>query len=47
MALRFSYKSLIEEALNQAGVTINGSKPFDIQVHDKRFYRRVFYEHRG
>lgn len=27
--------------LESAGVRVNGVRPFDIQVHDKRFYRRV------
>ena len=28
----------------QAGVTINGDQPWDVQVHDKRWYRRVMQE---
>lgn len=26
----------------KAGITVNGSNPWDIQVHDNRWYRRVF-----
>lgn len=29
------------QLLQIAGITINGSNPWDIQVHDKRLYRRV------
>ncbi|PIR86517.1 cyclopropane-fatty-acyl-phospholipid synthase, partial [Candidatus Kaiserbacteria bacterium CG10_big_fil_rev_8_21_14_0_10_43_70] len=28
--------------LSRAGVEVNGNKPWDIQVHDERFYNRVF-----
>ncbi|MBU1195064.1 MAG: cyclopropane fatty acyl phospholipid synthase [Proteobacteria bacterium] len=34
----------IEQILAQAGVAINGSQPWDIQVHDKRWFRRVLFE---
>ena len=27
-----------------AGVTVNGDKPYDITIHDRRFYRRVLKE---
>jgi cyclopropane-fatty-acyl-phospholipid synthase len=30
--------------LEKAGVTINGSRPSDIQVHNKRVYKRVLFE---
>jgi cyclopropane-fatty-acyl-phospholipid synthase len=30
--------------LAPAGIAINGSRPWDLQVHDRRFYRRVFLE---
>lgn len=33
-------KNLLQGLLDQAGVTINGSKPYDIQVHDERFYKQ-------
>ncbi|MDZ7667857.1 MAG: cyclopropane fatty acyl phospholipid synthase [Desulfotignum sp.] len=38
------FSKLIEEKLEKAGITINGSKPWDIQVHDKKWYRRVLLE---
>lgn len=34
-------KSAIEELLHEADIEINGKRPWDIQVHDKRFYRAV------
>lgn len=34
-------KSLVQYLLELAGVEINGKEPWDIQVHDDRFYRRV------
>ena len=34
-------KKRIEELLKGTGVTINGDKPYDIQVHNKDFYNRV------
>ena len=36
-----SNQATIQQLLNQAGVTINGSKPWDIQVHNPRLYQRV------
>src|SRR5271155_3234918 len=35
------YEKTIEELLAIADITINGKKPWDIQVTDKRFYQRV------
>lgn len=35
-------KSFITSIFSRAGVTINGNKPFDIQVVNEDFYRRVF-----
>ena len=32
---------VIGNLLRTAGVTINGQKPYDIQVHDERFYKRA------
>lgn len=32
---------IVRELLQQAGIDINGSNPWDIQVHDRRFYHRV------
>jgi len=34
-------RALIEEMFAKADVRIDGSRPFDIQVRDNRFYRRV------
>jgi cyclopropane-fatty-acyl-phospholipid synthase len=35
-------KQLIEMLFAKAGVTINGTKAWDILVHDERFFQRVF-----
>lgn len=35
------YKKLAEDLLNLAGIKINGSNPWDIKVHNNRFYKRV------
>ncbi|MDD2462639.1 MAG: cyclopropane fatty acyl phospholipid synthase [Desulfobulbus sp.] len=32
----------VTDIFTQAGVAINGSNPWDIQVEDNRFYRRIF-----
>ena len=32
---------IVRDLLQQAGIDINGPNPWDIQVHDLRFYRRV------
>jgi cyclopropane-fatty-acyl-phospholipid synthase len=37
-----SYKQRAEEILKVAGITINGTQPYDMQVRDERVYRRVF-----
>lgn len=39
-----SLRERVIELLQRAGVTVNGPAPFDIQVHDERFYERVFAE---
>jgi cyclopropane-fatty-acyl-phospholipid synthase len=31
----------VEELLGRAGLTVNGDRPWDIQVHDDRFFARV------
>jgi len=36
-----SSKDLINKLIEPSGVKINGSNPWDIQVHDERFYARV------
>ena len=38
------YENLAKEILSFAGVEINGSNPWDIQVHDKDFYKRAITE---
>ena len=39
--MNLRYKNLAEELLNLAGIKINGNNPWDIQIHDERFYKRV------
>src|ERR1035441_4175161 len=34
-------KELVSSLLVLADIKINGNRPFDIQVHDDRFYRKV------
>jgi hypothetical protein len=38
-----SYQSIVTELLSLAGIEINGSNPWDIQVLDERFYRMWSY----
>jgi cyclopropane-fatty-acyl-phospholipid synthase len=38
------FETRIKNLLSEAGVTVNGTNPWDIRVHDPRFYRRVFLE---
>ena len=38
------YQSLVKELLSLANIEINGSNPWDIQVHDDRFYKRAVTE---
>src|SRR3989344_3053617 len=33
--------ALVQKYLAQAGIALSGSQPWDIRVHDLRFYRRV------
>ncbi len=35
------YKKFLTGLLHEAGVTINGQQPWDIMVHDDRFYKRI------
>lgn len=35
------YQSLLRDLLRPAGVELDGKNPWDIQVHDERFYKRV------
>lgn len=32
------YKSIVSQLLSAVGITVNGSQPWDIQVHNDRFY---------
>ncbi|HBZ35877.1 MAG TPA: cyclopropane-fatty-acyl-phospholipid synthase, partial [Rikenellaceae bacterium] len=34
-------RGIIEQLLSETGIRINGANPWDIQVHDERFYARV------
>ncbi len=36
------YYKRVDELLGHVGIEINGSREFDIQVHDNRFYKQVF-----
>ena len=36
-----NFKNTLHNLLNSAGVKVNGSNPWDIKVHDERFYNRV------
>ena len=38
------YRSLVKQLLSLANVEVNGSNPWDIQVHDERFYKRAVTE---
>ncbi|NHQ60330.1 cyclopropane fatty acyl phospholipid synthase [Chlorobium sp. BLA1] len=38
------FKHRLSDLLSSAGITVNGSAPWDITVHDDRFYRRVLSE---
>ena len=42
--MRNNYKRLTEEILGLAGIKINGSEPWDIQVHNEGFYKRAITE---
>jgi cyclopropane-fatty-acyl-phospholipid synthase len=35
------YQSLVCDLLARAGITVDGSAPYDVKVHDHRFYERV------
>ncbi len=37
-------KEIISELVAEADIRLNGNKPWDIQVHDDRFYQRVMEE---
>jgi cyclopropane-fatty-acyl-phospholipid synthase len=39
-----SLKKMIEDLLNEAGITINGNQPHDIQVYNEELYQRILQE---
>lgn len=41
MSSRSPLKTVVQSTLGQAQITINGKKPWDIRVHDERFYERL------
>ena len=43
MAARTS-ESILRDLFSQAGIEVNGKNPWDIQVHDPRFYTRALQE---
>ncbi len=38
------FERVVSERFANSGVCINGGQPFDIQVHDRRFFRRLVVE---
>ncbi len=40
----FFFRQRVKQLFSGAGITINGHEPWDIAVHDDRFYRRVLAE---
>ena len=39
-----SARQKVSSLLSAAGIEIGGARPFDMQVHDERFYERVMAE---
>jgi len=37
-------KTIIEDLLSQAGITINGHQPYDIQVYNQQLYSRIIQQ---
>ena len=37
-------RSIVEDVLAMGDIQINGSRPWDIQIHDERFYKRILVE---
>ncbi|MCH8124110.1 MAG: cyclopropane-fatty-acyl-phospholipid synthase, partial [Bacteroidetes bacterium] len=37
-------RSIVEDALAMGDIQINGSRPWDIQIHDERFYKSILAE---
>jgi cyclopropane-fatty-acyl-phospholipid synthase len=42
--MKMRYSDLIRSILEPAGISLNGNNPWDIQIRDERFYRRVIRE---
>ncbi len=38
------YKRLVNQLLDFAGIKINGNNPWDIRIHDERFYKLAITE---
>ncbi len=38
------FEKTLKDILSLADIEINGSNPWDIQVHNKKFYKRVLSE---
>ena len=41
---RSNTETIGKELLSLAGITVNGNQPYDIQVHNPKFYPRVLKE---
>ncbi|MGG4607746.1 cyclopropane fatty acyl phospholipid synthase [Providencia sp. Me31A] len=39
-----AWQRIASELLDEAGIEINGSRPFDIQVHNNKFFKRVLQQ---
>jgi len=39
-----TYQQRLQELLNLSDIEVNGNRPWDLQVHDDRFYKRVITE---
>jgi len=39
-----SLKKTLQQILDPANIKINGNNPWDIQVHNNKFYKRVLSE---
>ena len=41
---KHKFQDTAERLLASAGISINGLQPWDVQIHEERFYARVFAE---
>jgi cyclopropane-fatty-acyl-phospholipid synthase len=39
--MKTAYKGITEELLRHAGITLNGNNPWDIRIHNDKFYKKV------